>query len=66
MVGVVVLALVLAWSLVGTDLAVYYGDPAPSQPLDLDRPEHTRLLTPEEYAEWGARIREALAAEGAL
>lgn len=44
----------------------YYGDPAPSQPLNLDRPEHTRLLSPEEYEEWGARIREALTAEAAL
>ncbi len=29
----------------------YYGDPAPSPPLDMDRPEHTRLLAPGEYEE---------------
>lgn len=44
----------------------YYGDPAPARPLDLDRPEHMRLLTPVEYEEWGGRIRGALASEGAL
>lgn len=44
----------------------YYGDPSPASPLDLDQPEHTRLLTPDQYEEWGERIRGALAATDAL
>lgn len=44
----------------------YHGGPAPSRTLDLDRPEHTRLLTPQEYEARGKSIAEALAAEVTL
>ena len=38
----------------------YYGDAAPSTPLQLHLPEQTRLLSAEEYAGWAGPIRAAL------